>query len=99
MKARSNSEEFDAGRVSALHEAMNPDRQRALAEALKRALSESELTDLRILLRAAENWADQLIDHVAPGYERLREFDQAYAEREEALLIGNALNRFGAVTD
>jgi hypothetical protein len=60
-------------------------------------LSEAELNDLRVLIEAAGHWADDLIHHRAPASEQSRNLERAYAQRDEALDIGNALNRFDAV--
>lgn len=78
-------------------DAMSKSRQQALAKALKDVLSDTELADLRVLIHAADRWADELINRMAPASERLHEFDRAYSQRDEALNIGNALNRFDAV--
>lgn len=78
-------------------DAMSRSRQQALAQTLKHVLSEAELADLRILIEAADRWADELINREAPASERLHAYDRAYSQRDEALNIGNALNRFDAV--
>lgn len=80
-----------------MRDAMSAPRQRALAETLKDVLSEVELSDLRIVLEAASRWADELIHYRAPASERALDLERAYALRDEALDIGNALNRFDAI--
>ena len=80
-----------------MQDAMSKSRQRALAQTLKQVLNEAELTDLRILISAASHRADELINLIAPAWEDQGDFERAYAQRDEALNIGNALNRFDAI--
>jgi hypothetical protein len=80
-----------------MRSAMSKPDQRALADTLRAVLNEAELADLRILIEAASQWADQLINHIAPSSEQFQDFDSAYSERDQALDIGNALNRFDAI--
>ena len=80
-----------------LQGAMSRTDQVALAETLKEVLNESQLADLRVLIEAAGQWADELLNHVAPTFEKLRDFDGAYVHRDRAMDIGNAINRFDAL--
>lgn len=80
-----------------MQDAMSAPRQRALARTLRDALSDAELADLRVILQAASRWADELIHHRAPTSERAQDLELAYTMRDEALDIGNALNRFDAI--
>ena len=80
-----------------MQDAMSRVEQSVLAQTLKEVLNESQLADLRVLIEAAGHWADELLNHMAPTLEELRDFDSAYIQRDRAMDIGNALNRFDAV--